>query len=301
VFTGNVLKKEQLKEFLQDVDVVFSTFAAIRFYERLEHQYKLSYDINVTGTQNVIEVCKECGVKYLIQTSTSNVLVGFDKPKIVMDETESYTEQPFGHYGKTKVLAEKAVLAANNTPLKGKSGVLLTGSIRPCSAVFGHGDAINSGRIVTSGTVPTMLLDQLYDYVYVENVAIGHLLLEEKLLKTPEKVSGQAFCISNGEPITRLEWYTLWKYFYPKADFINLPPGAMESLAYFSELVQRIGKGKWKLGDLDSLTPPTLHLSNYSNTFSSDKAAKLLGYKPVYSVVEAVQKTAELYKQEMKL
>jgi len=297
--TGNVLAKDKLKEFLKDVDVVFCTFAAIKFFQRLEHQLKFSYDINVIGTQNVIEACKESGVKYLIQTSTSNVIVGFDKTKISMDENESYATQPFGHYGRTKILAEKAVLEANNSPLKGKSGLLQTGSIRPCSAVFGFGDHISAGRIIR-GTVPTMLLDQLYDYVYVENVALAHLLLEEKMFKIPEKVCGQTFCVSNGEPITRVEWYYLWKYFYPKAEFIVLPPGTMTALAYFSEFVQKIGKGKWSLGELDQLTPPTLHLSNQSNTFPSNKAALLLGYKPVFSVVEAIQKTVDLYTNSKK-
>ena len=46
-------------------------------------------------------------------------------------------------------------------------------------------------------------LQQRFDYVYVENVALGHLLLEEKMQTIPEKVCGQAFNISNREPITR--------------------------------------------------------------------------------------------------
>ncbi len=47
--------------------------------------------------------------------------------------------------------------------------------------------------------IACLFLDVSYDFVYVENVVLGHLLLEEKMREDPNKVGGEAFNISNNE------------------------------------------------------------------------------------------------------
>lgn len=96
---------------------MFSVFAIIRFMDRLASQYELSHNINVIGTENVVNACIESNVKVLIQTSTSSVFqttvpgalhLGMDEhsPKCTRENATC-------HYGLTKMLAEEIVLKAN--------------------------------------------------------------------------------------------------------------------------------------------------------------------------------------------
>ena len=45
--------------------------------------------------------------------------------------------------------------------------------------------------------------DFTLDYVYVENCALAHLLLEDKMRSNIKLVAGEVFCISNGKPMIR--------------------------------------------------------------------------------------------------
>ena len=137
----------------------------IRFMDEFPEQLPLSYKMNVTGTENVIQACVDLNIPYLIQTSTSHVCVGYDlNPIFYGDERLPYTRQPINNYAKTKVctiwvfvwvghdhlfrmshkatppkvLAEKATLAANGRKLQ-NGQLLYSASIRPASTVYGFG------------------------------------------------------------------------------------------------------------------------------------------------------------------
>jgi len=147
---GDMTVFEDVLKASQDVDTVYLTAAIIRYFERLPHQAQLSYSINVQGTKNVVEACLKCGVKRLIQTSSSNVTLARDNKLYEMNEESPFVtrENSPSHYGWTKVLAEKLVIDANGTSLKGSNAVLGTGCIRPCSAIFGAFDGIGIQRAI---------------------------------------------------------------------------------------------------------------------------------------------------------
>ena len=64
----------------------------------------LYYDVNVTGTINVLNKMDVAGVKHLIFTS-SVAIYGLDKE----NPSENYPEDPFNHYGKSKWQAEQVI------------------------------------------------------------------------------------------------------------------------------------------------------------------------------------------------
>ncbi len=66
----------------------------------------LYYDVNVNGTKNVLEVMSNKGIKNIIFTS-SVAVYGLNKP----NPDENYPPDPFNHYGKSKLLAEKELIA----------------------------------------------------------------------------------------------------------------------------------------------------------------------------------------------
>eukprot|EP00928_Gymnodinium_smaydae_P075441 TRINITY_DN58456_c0_g1_i1.p1 TRINITY_DN58456_c0_g1~~TRINITY_DN58456_c0_g1_i1.p1 ORF type:complete len:416 (-),score=70.90 TRINITY_DN58456_c0_g1_i1:110-1357(-) len=304
---GSISDYNALRDACKDVDVVFLTAALIRYYERLAWQYSDSHAVNVTGTANVVRACIECGVQILVQTSSSNVCIAPGLARENMDEQSPLVDASNSpnHYGWTKVQAENAILAANGARLPNNNGKLVTGSIRPCSGIFGPGDNFMTERFLREGKVQIIIPDPKIDYVYVENVVWGHLLLEKKLLSDADAVGGQVFCVSNEEPIVADDFYAALAFFYQQVTGkpllrTYLPIGLLTLIAWLNESFQRIFR-KRVTGDLANLTPAMFKLAALSYTFSSKKAKTLLGYEPIYTLDEALQKTVFLATNNGKL
>ena len=62
--------------FTAGFDVVINTVAKLSFNERLRHQYKASYLVNVLGVRNLLQAAQATGVSVFIHTSTSHVHLG---------------------------------------------------------------------------------------------------------------------------------------------------------------------------------------------------------------------------------
>ena len=104
----------------------------------------LYYDVNVTGTKNVLNIMDELGVKHLIFTS-SVAIYGLDKN----NPDEKHNEDPFNHYGKSKFEAEKIIKAWYDNDPKNKSVTI----IRP-TVIFGErnrGNVFNLLKQISSG------------------------------------------------------------------------------------------------------------------------------------------------------
>lgn len=114
-----------------------------------EHQDDVSptslyYDVNVTGTKNVLDKMDELGVKHLIFTS-SVAIYGLDKE----NPSENHPEDPFNHYGKSKWQAEQVIKDWYDKDPVGKSITI----IRP-TVIFGEknrGNVYNLLKQIASG------------------------------------------------------------------------------------------------------------------------------------------------------
>ena len=139
---------------------------------------RFSERVNVGGTRTLLEACRTAReVRRLIQTSTSNVVVGgVDSVSLSMDESTPYVTAgtALSWYGWSKAEAEKLVLAANVDGFQ-------TVAVRPCSGIFGPNDRLITQRALESNTVTMLAPDGYADYVYVDNVVLGHLLAEARL------------------------------------------------------------------------------------------------------------------------
>lgn len=69
-----------------------------------------------------------------------------------------------------------------------------------------------------------------------------------------------------------------------------LPLLILTALAWCSESYQRL-VGKRIQGQLKFLTPPMLSVARQSYAFTGTKARELLGYHPIFTVDEGLQKT----------
>ncbi|TPX31471.1 hypothetical protein SmJEL517_g05204 [Synchytrium microbalum] len=98
----------------RSIQIIYHVAAVSRFMDEFPEQLPVSMTVNVKGTENVIEACRELSIPTLVQTSTSYVCVGKDlNPVFYENENLPYATKPFNSYAKTKALAEQATFAAN--------------------------------------------------------------------------------------------------------------------------------------------------------------------------------------------
>ncbi|MCP3941161.1 MAG: UDP-N-acetylglucosamine 4,6-dehydratase (inverting) [Desulfobacteraceae bacterium] len=93
-FLGDVRDQDRLKWAFQDVDYVIHA-AAMKQVPASEYNPTESIKTNIIGSENVIKVAADCGVKKVIALSTDKAV------------------NPINLYGATKLCAEKLFIAAN--------------------------------------------------------------------------------------------------------------------------------------------------------------------------------------------
>jgi len=150
---------------------------------------QIFYDINVTGTRNLMEAARDVGVERIVYTSTIGTiglppggsesgLSPGDSPRDTWgtEETPVSLEQMSGHYKRSKYLAEQEVLTLARAGLP----VVI---VNP-SAPVGARDIkpTPTGQVIVDfmkGRMPAYIETGM-NLVDVEDVAIGHLQAMEK-------------------------------------------------------------------------------------------------------------------------
>jgi len=107
IYKGDLANFGILKEFCQDVDLIYHLAAKITVgYDKYEDIFKT----NVEGTKNLVMAAKECGVKRFIHFSSIHALDHhpLDQP---MDESRPLATDSKVAYEKTKALADEWILS----------------------------------------------------------------------------------------------------------------------------------------------------------------------------------------------
>jgi len=257
------------------------------------NQEDIVWDVNYGGTLNIMEACKVHKIPRLVYiSSASAVYEGEDIEN--GDETLPYSTISQAPYADSKIQAEKDVLAFSGTT------VTQCCAIRP-HVVFGVGD---------NRFMPTILLkakegklkraignrDKLSDFTYVSNLVDAVVLAEEKLVEG-SPVCGQAYFITNGEPMAFFD-------FVEKVLVqLGYPPITGKVPYWLAYTVAAIVEG------LDTLKGGTLNaesgLSRFSvrymvthHYYSIDKARHDLGWSPRVNLDEGIRLTVEALKKD---
>ena len=117
---GNIESKEQIV-FAKNTNAVVLLAA--------EHRDDVSptslyYDVNVKGTQNVLDKMDEQGIKHLVFTS-SVAVYGLNKT----NPDENHPVDPFNHYGKSKWQAEQVIQRWYTKDPVGKSVIIIRSTV----------------------------------------------------------------------------------------------------------------------------------------------------------------------------
>lgn len=277
VITGDICHSDFLNAACAGHDTVFHVAAKAGVWGSLQEYYA----INVQGTENVISACRHNCIKTLVYTSTPSVVFR-DRDLEGVDETTPYADTFLCHYAETKVMAEKKVLAAN-------CETLLTTALRP-HLIWGPGDTNLIPRLVERGMKQQLKIvgdgRNRVDISYIDNVADAHILAAINLEKS-QTAAGQAYFISQGEPVY------IWQWINDLFARINIAPVRKRvsfKKAYFAgKLLEKI----YLLLRRQDEPPMTRFVAEQlakSHWFSIDKARSDLGYSPRVSTAEGMEK-----------
>jgi len=152
---------------------------------------------NVTGTAVLLAEARSAGIRRFVYTSTPSVVHAGTTPVRGGNEGNTpYATHFSAHYPHSKMLAERAVLAANAPDFA-------TVALRP-RLIWGPGDTQLLPRLVERARAGRLRFigdgSNRMDCTYIDNVVQAHLLALEHL-QPGATCAGKAYFISNGEPM----------------------------------------------------------------------------------------------------
>jgi nucleoside-diphosphate-sugar epimerase len=278
---GDIRDAGAVEDACRNVDTVFHTAAVAGIWG----PWELFYQTNTLGTQHVVQGCLQHSVERLVFTSSPSVT--FDgRDQCGVDESAPYPSRWLAHYPQTKALAEQHVLAANHT------GKLLTCALRP-HLIWGPRDRhliprlldrqkLGKLRRVGDGT-------NRIDITYVENAAAAHLQAADALLPG-SPVAGQAYFLSQGEPVNCWQWID---EILGQAGMAPVPGSISLKAAHSIGAVLEVAHKLLRLRGEPRMTRFLALQLGLSHYFDISRARRDFGYIPRVSTAEGMRRLAD--------
>ena len=170
VFKGDVRDKNVVEKACSGVDIVIHSVAQVPLVKDRE----LFWSVNVQGTDNLLEICLNSGVRKVIHISSS-AIYGVPKKNPVY---ENLSPTPMEEYGKAKFAAEKVI---SNYIKKGLDVTI----IRP-RTILGHGRlgifSILFGWIKAGTNIPVLGKgNNVYQFIHSNDLINAIILASEKI------------------------------------------------------------------------------------------------------------------------
>lgn len=258
------------------------------------------YEINVRGTANVLQACREAKVQRLIYTSSPSVVIA-DRDIEGGSESLPYPDAYLATYPDSKARAEKIVLdangwemvpntAADDVPAAGENNVtiLRTCALRP-HLIWGPGDPHLVPRIIDSARKGKLAIvgngSNRVDITYVDNAAYAHLLAADDLAG-PGNCAGKAYFINDAEPVVLWEWINrlLERTGVPRITR-RIPYRLARGVGAVLEVLHRLVPA---LGEPRMTRFVAVQLAK-SHWFRSTRAREDFGYRPIVSPEQGMQ------------
>jgi len=235
--------------------------------------------INIGGTSNVIDACRDRQIRILVHTSSPSIVhTGGDIGGA--DESLPVAEHFSAPYPASKAEAEKRVLAANDTKLK-------TVALRP-HLIWGPGDPHILPRLAAKARGGSLALpgpDKVIDTIYVENAALAHVMALQDL-QASARCAGKAYFITNNEPMPQGEIIRkLLAAIGIDVKIRAVPVGVAKTAGAICEAA-------WRTFGLKSEPPVTrFSVEQLATThwFDTSAARRDFGYEPKISIAEGLE------------
>lgn len=275
---GDVRRAGDMAAVCKGARFVFHLAAVYRFWAR---QPRIFHEVNVEGTINVIEAVDQAGCERMVYTSTVGVLglEGTAEGRPADETCWVDVAHLFGHYKRTKYVAEHEVLRAAARGLD-VSLVLPTFPLGPRDA-----GPTPTGKLVVdflNGKMPAFV-DTAMNVVHVDDLATGHLLALEKGAR------GRSYVVG-GENLSMEEiLFRLARATGLEAPRRKVPKAMALAAGHLSQLVE----GK-VLGREPSVPLEAARMSSTQMIFSDARARSELGHRS-RSATEALVDSARWF------
>jgi len=256
---GDIRDFDLLEKIMRDVDVVLHLAAQIHV-DRSYIEPKLTYDVNVMGTQNVLEVARMYDAKKVIHASTSEV---YGSALYVPIDEKHPLNAPHP-YGASKIAADRMCYAYIQTYGMDISIVRLFNVFGPRQRDVGYGGVISIfTRRVLSNVPPIIYGDgtQTRDYTYIKDAVRAYDLV-----------------LNHNEPIT---------------EPINFGTGKEVSI---SDLADKIIELCGKKGEIEPVHVEPRIGEVKRLIADATKAKNMLGWEPKYKLEEGLKEFIQWYK-----
>ncbi|XP_052074049.1 3 beta-hydroxysteroid dehydrogenase/Delta 5--_4-isomerase type 1-like [Mytilus californianus] len=300
IFAGSITDSKLVGKACRGTDIVLHIASKIDYSNFPDK--KVLQEVNIKGTETVLNACWRGNVPYLIYCGSASIYFGGEEARAATETTiKTPSKLCFGEYAKTKTEAQNMVLSANDSYLQnGKQ--LKTLALLP----FGMYGELDYGNIPAAvrpfkgRTFP--LVGQMkakIQYSYVGNVAMMFVKAVEKLPKDP-KLGGQYFFSVDDTPPD-----TVPGVLKPFLDHFSSKPSSWY-IPYWLAIVMvfLITCLTFLLRFFTDSHLPLSHFTfgsiAYLNTtfyVTNDKARRLLGYTPVYDYNNAIEQSNKFYEK----
>lgn len=285
IYYGDVRDKESLTDFFdnpQDKSLIVLHCAGIVSIATKFQQ--IVYDVNVIGTKNIVDLCRQNKVKKLVYVSSVHAIPEKGKGETIFEISEFNPDDVVGLYAKTKSEATSYVLSA------AKSG--LDASVVHPSGIIGPFD---NGR----GHMTTLIIDYYegrltsgarggFDFVDVRDVADGIIACSEK------GRSGECYILSNKRFLISEILYMLHEITGKKEIKRFLP-------LWFVKLTATAAEAYYKILKQPPLfTSYSIYTLNTNALYSHEKATSELGYT-TRDMRESLQETVDWLKEKQRI
>lgn len=275
--TGSLEDAAYVQRLLQGADVVVHAAALSSPWGAYDDFYRA----NVLSTKNLLDAAGPAGVSRFIYISTPSIYFN-GRDRLDVCEDDPLPKRFVNHYTTTKWAGEQLALA---------SGIPCI-VLRP-RAIIGAGDCTILPRLIRAMEAGRLRIIGNGQNIQDLTAAANAVRAVFKALDAPPAAWNQAYNITNGEPVR------LWDTIRSTLADLDLPLGERHltypmamTLAKMMETAARIS-GSREEPVLSAYGVGTLARSN---TFSIEKARRLLGYAPEQTIAAAVQEFVDWYK-----
>jgi nucleoside-diphosphate-sugar epimerase len=268
IFLGDITKKNSIVDAFHGVETVFHNAAYAMDWGRKSEIYK----VNVEGTYNIANICREKEVPRVIFTSSAGIY-GFPNSNEYIDE--DYEKKPFNYYHKSKLESESILQ---------KYSDLNVSIIRPCLVLGAGGNAVkillkrikqNKMRFIGNGKTHISLVHPI-------DVVQCLILALEKDRKNN---------IFNVVSVT----CTINELLNEITNQLNIKP-IHKHIPYFLAYLNAVFLEIFSKNE-PSITRFRIKSFGTNRIISNEKAKRELGFKPDYNLYEIVKDMIACYKK----
>ena len=261
VVKGDVSDYHLVKKIISQckIEIVFHLAAEAIVNECFQNPRK-TFNSNIKGTWELLEACRNSKTVKSIVVASSDKAYGSHKKLPYKEDAPLQGNHPYDVSKSCADLIAHTYFHTYGLPV----------AITRCGNIYGPGD-FNFSRIVPDAIRCALTGKQLLirsdgkfirDYVFVEDIVNGYIMLAEQLPK--KNLGGEAFNFSDENPITVIE------------------------------LVNKIYEVIGKKPNYKILNQAKYEIKK--QYLSSLKARKILKWKPEYSLLEGLEETINWYK-----